>query len=82
MLSRDERVLLLIKSGIMPSTAEWLVSEDDKAENRVIGTRKAKNMARVDAVDAESAASAWYVNSAIPDELKRILDATEFPVRR
>jgi hypothetical protein len=65
----------------MPSTAEWLVSEDDKAGNQVIGTRKAKGMARIDAVDAESAAAAWYVNPAIPDELKRMLDATEFPVR-
>ena len=79
MLNRDERVLLLIGAGIMPSTAEWLVSEDDNAGNRLISARKAKGMARIDDVDAESAAAAWYVNPAVPNELKRMLDATPFP---
>ena len=75
MLNRDERVLLLIKAGIMPSTAEWLVSEDDKADNQPVSVRKTKGMATVDEVDAESAAASWYVNPAVPDAFKRILDA-------
>ena len=75
MLNRDERVLLLIGAGIMPSTAEWLVSEDDKADNQPVSVRKTKGMATVDEVDAESAAAAWYVNPAVPDAFKRILDA-------
>lgn len=81
MIGRDERVLLLIAAGIMPSTAEWLVSEDEKAGHKPIGTRKAANMATIDAVDAESAAAAWYVNPAVPDAFRRILDAVEFPAQ-
>ena len=79
MLNRDERVLLLISAGIMPSTAEWLVSEDEKADNQPISARKARGMADVDEVDAESAAAAWYVNLAVPDAFRRMLDATPFP---
>ena len=52
---------------------------DDKAGNRLVSARKAKGMARIDDVDAESAAAAWYVNPAVPNELKRMLDATPFP---
>ena len=48
MLNRDERVLLLIGAGIMPSTAEWLASEADKAGERRIGARRANGMARID----------------------------------
>lgn len=75
MLNRDQRVVLLIRAGIMPSIAEWLVAEDESAGNAPIGTRRARNMAKVSDVDVESAASAWYVNPAVPTELKRILDA-------
>ena len=42
---------------------------------------KAANMATIDAVDAESAAAAWYVNPAVPDAFRRILDAVEFPAQ-
>lgn len=79
MLNRDEQVALLISAGIMPSVAEWLVAEDIAADHAIVGTRKAKGMAKISDVDVEAAAAAWYVNPAIPDEFKRILDARTFP---
>lgn len=75
MLNQDEQVTLLISAGILPSVAEWLVAEDAKNFHKILGARKVKGMAKIDAVDVESAAAAWYVNPAVPDEFKRILDA-------
>ena len=75
MLPKDEQIALLVGNGVQPSIAEWLIDQDDKADHKILDGRTYSHMTAITEQDIEVAASGWYYDPAVPNEIKRMLDA-------
>lgn len=75
MPTREARIAALVKRGVMPATAEQIVSDVDDNGGRLLTPGEAQALAVVTDADIERARHWWWYSPDVPQRWRRILDA-------
>ena len=73
--NREARIAQLVRRGILPTLAESIVNECERAGQRLLTTAEAEAQADVTAADVEQARLWWRFTPDVPTDWRRILEA-------